>query len=141
METVGVVLSRIVADAERSLAFYRDGLGMADAKVMYGMVCLELPGLTLFLAEPAAFAHNTGSDAGAVGGGKRARFDGVLSCAIKSTGEVDRLLGTARAAGGTAAEPRVVDHVSGRRQYIGSVTDPDGYLWQLVCNVQEAAAA
>lgn len=141
METDGVVLSRVVADAERSLAFYRGGLGMADAKVMFGMVCLELPGLTLFLAEPAAFAHNTGTDPGLVGDGTaHARFDGVLSCAIKSIDEVDRLLGTARAAGGTAAEPEIIDHVSGRRQYIGSVTDPDGYLWQLVCNVPERAA-
>jgi predicted lactoylglutathione lyase len=131
METDGVVLSRVVADAERSLAFYRDGLGMADARLMLGLVCLELPGLTLFLAQPEDFAKNTGLVPDTTAG----RADGVLSCAIRSTGEVDRLLETARSAGGAAMEPQLVDHASGRRQYIGTVTDPDGYVWQLVCNV------
>ncbi|MDQ0279432.1 putative glyoxalase superfamily protein PhnB [Arthrobacter silviterrae] len=131
METDGVVLSRVVADAARSLAFYRDGLGMADARLMLGLVCLELPGLTLFLAQPEDFARNTGLVPGSAAG----RSDGVLSCAIGSTGEVDRLLETARSAGGTVVEPQLVDHASGRRQYIGTVTDPDGYVWQLVCNV------
>lgn len=132
METDGVVLSRVVASAERSLAFYSDGLGMAEAKLMFGIVCLELPGLTLFLAEPADFARNTGLDSGAAAG----RSDGVLSCAIRSTAEVDQLLESARLAGGTAREPQIIDHASGRKQYIGTITDPDGYVWQLVCNIQ-----
>ncbi|PYI66718.1 hypothetical protein CVV68_12980 [Arthrobacter livingstonensis] len=141
METDGVVLSRVVEDAERSLAFYRDGLGMAEATLMFGIVSLELPGLTLFLAEPADFTRNTGLEPGMVGNGAgAAKFDGILSCAIRSTAEVDRLLGSARAAGGTATGPELIDHVSGRRQYIGAVTDPDGYLWQLVCNVAESVA-
>lgn len=132
METDGVVLSRVVADAARSLAFYRDGLGMDNARLMFGIACLELPGLTLFLAGPEDFARNTGRAAGAVAG----RSDGVLSCAIRSTAEVDRLLTTARTAGGSAFAPQVIDHASGRRQYIGTVTDPDGYVWQLVCNIE-----
>lgn len=138
METDGVVLSRVVADAERSLAFYRDGLGMAGAKLMFGLVCLELPGLTLFLAEPADFARNTGLEPGA-GPGHRAGHAGgagVLSCAIASTAEVDQLLAAARSAGGTAVEAQITDHASGRKQYVGTITDPDGYVWQLVCNIQ-----
>ncbi|WP_287930751.1 VOC family protein [Arthrobacter sp.] len=140
MVTDGVVLSRVVADAERSLAFYRDGLGMAGAKLMFGLVCIELPGLTLFLAEPADFARNTGLEPGAglepgTGPG-HAGGAGVLSCAIGSTAEVDQLLAAARSAGGTAVEPQIIDHASGRKQYVGTITDPDGYLWQLVCNIQ-----
>ncbi|NVM97618.1 VOC family protein [Arthrobacter sp. SDTb3-6] len=138
METDGVVLSRAVADAGRSLAFYRNGLGMKEAKLMFGIACLELPGLTLFLAGPDDFARNTGLTARAgVSATAGGRSDGVLSCAIRSTEEVDRLLKTAQAAGGTASEPRVMDHASGRKQYIGTVTDPDGYVWQLVCNIKD----
>ncbi|RAN78095.1 hypothetical protein B5P43_17705 [Bacillus sp. SRB_336] len=134
MKTDGVVLSRVVADAGRALAFYRDGLGMAGAKLMFGIVCLELPGLTLFLAEPADFVRNTGLEPGT--GPGHAGGAGVLSCAIRSTAEVDQLLAAARSAGGTAGEPQIVDHASGRKQYVGTITDPDGYVWQLVCNIQ-----
>lgn len=139
METQGVVLSRVVADVERSLRFYRDGLGIADAAITQGILCLPLPGLTLFLADAQTFAHNTGLDPGASGtaldGG---RGDGVISAAIATQAEVDRLLASALAAGSAGTSARIVEHVSGHRQYLGSVTDPDGYLWQLACNITEA---
>jgi len=137
MKTDGVVLTRIVADAQRSLEFYRDGLGMAEAKIMDGIVWLALPGLTLFLSDAKAFSRNTGMDPGTLGGVGGAGSDGLLSCAIASTEEVDGLLDSALAAGGTVSGPRTLDHSSGHRQYIGTVTDPDGYLWQLVCNISE----
>lgn len=134
METEGVVLSRVVADVERSLAFYRDGLGMAEASATDGIVRIQIPGLTLFLAEAQVFARNTGQDSNesGVGGG---RSDGVISAAIKTTARVDKLVASAVAAGSRQTGTRTVEHSSGHRQYIGSVTDPDGYLWQLVCNL------
>ena len=134
METEGVVLSRVVLDAGRSLAFYRDGLGLSGASLADGILHIQLPGLTLFLAEAEVFARNTGQ--GHLGSGPGAgRSDGVISCAIKTTAGVDRLVASARAAGSTDTGTRSVEHSGGHRQYIGSVTDPDGYLWQLVCNV------
>ncbi|AIY03712.1 MULTISPECIES: VOC family protein [Arthrobacter] len=144
MDTEGVVLSRVVLDAARSLAFYRDGLGMSDASLTDGIVHIQLPGLTLFLAEADTFARNTGQHHVVSGHGPgpgpvhspgRGRSDGVISAAIKTTARVDQLVASARAAGSADTGTRTIEHSSGHRQYIGSVTDPDGYLWQLVCNV------
>lgn len=132
MDTEGVVLSRVVLDAERSLAFYRDGLGLTEASLTDGIVHIQLPGLTLFLAEADAFARNTGQAAQEPGSG---RSDGVISAAIKSTARVDQLVESAHAAGSPDTGTRTIEHSSGHRQYIGSVTDLDGYRWQLVCNV------
>ncbi len=134
MDTEGVVLSRVVADAKASLAFYRDGLGLSDASVTDGIVRIQMPGLTLFLAEAEVFSANTGQGLVAPGPG-RGHSDGVISCAIKTTAAVDRLVQSARLAGSRETGTRTVEHSSGHRQYIGSVTDPDGYLWQLVCNI------
>lgn len=47
MRPVTVVLSLPVADAERSLGFYRDGLRLADPQVDDKMVAFELPNLSL----------------------------------------------------------------------------------------------
>ncbi|MGO2542762.1 VOC family protein [Specibacter sp. AOP5-B1-6] len=132
METEGVVLSRVVADVGRSLAFYRDGLGMSGASATDGIVHIQLVGMTLFLAEADVFARNTGQNQVVSGPG---RSDGVISCAIRTTARVDQLVASARAAGSPDTGTRTIEHSSGRRQYIGSVTDPDGYLWQLVCTL------
>ncbi len=67
--------------------------------------------------------------------------DALLSCAIASTGEVDEILSVAKAAGGRTFEAHEIPHVSGRRQYVGTFTDPDGHLWQLVCNLTDAHGA
>ncbi|MBP2411436.1 putative lactoylglutathione lyase [Arthrobacter stackebrandtii] len=134
METEGVVLSRVVADAKASLAFYRDGLGLSDASITDGIVHIKLPGLILFLAEAEVFAANTGQGKVKPGPGT-SRSDGVISCAIKTTAAVDRLVQSAQRAGSAETGTRTIEHSSGHRQYIGSVTDPDGYLWQLVCNI------
>ncbi len=55
MKTQGVVLSLAVTDATRSHDFYREVLGADCVRLEAGMVCIELPGLMLFLAEIAGF--------------------------------------------------------------------------------------
>lgn len=134
MKPNGVVLSLAVEDVERSLAFYRDGLGIETAKVVFGILAVELPGLMLFLAAGEDFAKYS-REAGTEPRLPVPVTTGFLSCAIETREEVDEILRTAASAGGEAFEPHVIDHVTGRTQYIGTVKDPDGHLWQFVCNL------
>ena len=140
MKTQGVVLSLAVTDAARSHDFYREVLGADSVRLDMGIVCIELPGIMLFLAEIADFTKYSRE-------AKRAPLlpvpasDALLSCAIASTEEVDDILSVVNAAGGRTFEAHEIPHVSGRRQYVGTFTDPDGHLWQLVCNLADAQGA
>lgn len=137
MKTQGVVLSLAVADAARSLAFYRDVVGIEGARLAMGMVCLEMPGMTIFLAEAEAFTKYSRE-------AKRTPLlpvpatDAFLSCAIATVGEVDEILSAVTGSKGKGFEPHEIEHVSGRVQYVGTFSDPDGHLWQLVCNLTDA---
>lgn len=137
MKTQGVVLTLAVRDAERSLAFYRDGVGFEQATLTMGLVCLELPGMTIFLAEHEAFTKYSRE-------AKRTPLlpvpatDAMLSCAIASVSEVNQVLSAVADSAGKAFEAHEIEHVSGRLQYIGTFADPDGHLWQLVCNLEKS---
>jgi predicted lactoylglutathione lyase len=137
MKTQGVVLSLAVEDAGRSLAFYRDVVGIKEAKLAMGMVCLELPGMTIFLAGIQAFTQYSRE-------AKRTPLlpvpatDAFLSCAIATVAEVDEILAAVTASTGKGFVPHEIEHVSGRLQYVGTFADPDGHLWQLVCNLTDA---
>lgn len=136
MKTQGVVLSLAIADAGRSLAFYRDVVGMEGAKMALGMVCLELPGMTVFLVEAEAFTKYARE-------AKRTPLlpvpatDALLSCAIATVAEVDQILAAVSGSAGKCFEPHEIMHVSGRPQYVGTFADPDGHLWQLICNLTD----
>ncbi|MFL4472586.1 VOC family protein [Paeniglutamicibacter sp. MACA_103] len=136
MKTQGVVLSLAVADAGRSLAFYRDVVGIESAKLAMGTVCLELPGMTIFLAEAEAFTKYSRE-------AKRTPLlpvpatDAFLSCAIATVAEVDEILAAVSGSTGKGFAPHEIEHASGRLQYIGTFADPDGHLWQLVCNLTD----
>lgn len=134
MQTQGVVLTLAVADVERSLAFYRDGLGIGTAAAVAGIVSIELPGLTVFLAageDFAIYARAAHSEPRL----PAAAVNGIVHVAIDSVEEVDALLVAARMAGGESFEAITVENAMGRRQHIGSIKDPDGHLWQLVSNL------
>ncbi len=137
MKTQGVVLSLAVRDAARSLAFYRDVVGVENATLAMGMVCLELPGMTIFLAETEAFTKYSRE-------AKRTPLlpvpatDAFLSCAIATEYEVDEILAAVADSEGKGFTAHRIPHVSGRMQYVGTFADPDGHLWQLVCNLTDA---
>lgn len=134
MKSAGVVLSLAVSDPARSLSFYRAGLGLACTEPLPGIVAVELPGITLFLSGLANFTRYSRE-------AKRTPLLPVpsavsfLSAAIGTVAEVDGLLESAAVAGGRSYEPHEITHQNGRRQYVGTFTDPDGHLWQLVCNL------
>lgn len=135
MQTQGVVLTLAVQDVDRALAFYRDGLGIESAAEVAGVVSIELPGMTVFLASGEDFAVYARAAASAPRL-PEAAVNAIIHVAIATAEEVDALLIAAPLAGGESFEPITVENAMGRRQHIGSVKDPDGHLWQLVANLE-----
>lgn len=135
MKPATVVVSLPVRDPDRSLRFYRDGLALSTPGVEDGIIAFELPNLSLFLIEHGEY-EKYASQAGIT---LRTPTAGacIISCAIGSRAEVDDILARAVAAGGSAPQP-AADHGG---SYMGYFSDPDGHLWELVCNAQTTAAA
>jgi uncharacterized protein len=133
------VITLGVADLERSLAFYRDGLGfespgvigtefVADevtpggAAVMFnlqGGVTLALYGRTDLLKD----ANQP------VQAPRGAEFS--IGKLVGSRDEVDAILAQAEAAGATLTDR---PHERPWGIYSGYFRDPDGHLWEVICN-------
>ena len=127
------VLTLAVADLERSLAFYRDGLGLPTEGIIgrefeHGAVAFfDLAGgLKLGLWAQADLAHDSGLPA--VPGGSTSFSIGHN---VSNRGEVDAVIAQARAAGATIVKPAADTFYGG---YAGYFTDPDGHLWEVVWN-------
>ena len=127
------VITLAVDDLERSLAFYRDGLGLpttgiADLADGGDHILFPLDGglsLVLFLRSELAAVTlhpDTGRDALAC----------VLSHTAGSPEEVDAILNQAAAAGGTITVPAAPQPWGG---YAGYFADPDGHLWEIVASL------
>jgi uncharacterized protein len=124
-----------VDDLERSLAFYRDGLGLATPGIVgkefeHGAVAFfDLqPGLKLSLWPRASLAHDTGlpvSQRGVAG------FS--LAHNVASRQEVDAVMAQAAKAGAAIIKPAAETFYGG---YAGYFQDPDGHLWEVAWNPQ-----
>jgi hypothetical protein len=133
------VLTLAVADLERSLAFYREGLGLESAGPIGteyegddetpagAVVMFHLEGgliLALYprseLAKDAAIALEPP---------KSGEFS--IAQIVGSKAEVDGLLATAVAAGATITDP---PHERPWGIYSGYFRDPDGHLWEIIWN-------
>jgi predicted lactoylglutathione lyase len=136
MKPKTVVLSLPVADLDRSLRFYRDGLGLSTEAVDESGILFELPNLSLFLIERGEYGMYT-DRAGVAAPEAAVAGACVISCAIGSKAEVDDVLARAVAAGG--AVPKAAGTYDG--SYMGYFTDTDGHLWELVFNDQTQSAA
>lgn len=116
-----------ISDLQRSIKFYRDGLGFPlrsehDNEVAF----FEMPGtwLALYLHDELAkdaCVENAGS-------GFRAF---ALAHNVASREEVEVFLDMARAAGATITKPAVDASWGG---YTGYFADPDGFLWEVAWN-------
>lgn len=125
-----------VTDLDRTLRFYREGLGVETSDIDGGMIVIELPNLSLFLMSVEEYASYT-DWVGPPAAANPAPGACIFSCAIGSRAEVDETLAGAVRAGGTIPGPA-------REQdggYLGYLSDPDGHVWELVCNEHTAAAA
>ncbi len=127
------VLTLGVANLERSLAFYRDGLGLPTEGIIgrefeHGAVAFfDLSGgLKLAIWAQADLAHDSGLTAAP---GSSTSF--TLGHNVARREEVDEVLERARAAGATIVKRGDETFYGG---YAGYFTDPDGHLWEVVWN-------
>jgi catechol 2,3-dioxygenase-like lactoylglutathione lyase family enzyme len=122
-----------VDDLERSLRFYRDGLGFATdgiigAEFEYGAVVF-IPlegGLRLALWPRTSIAHDTGLTVSA-----RASTEFTLGHNVSSREQVDEVITQATRAGATIVKAAAETFWGG---YAGYFHDPDGHLWEVVWN-------
>lgn len=128
------VITLGVDDLERSLRFYRDGLGLATDGIVgqefeHGAVAFfELEGgLKLALWPRPSLAHDTGLAIAAAGTGSS------LGHNVSSREDVDAVMAQAEAAGATIVKPAQETFWGG---YAGYFADPDRHLWEVVWNPQ-----
>jgi len=122
-----------VADLEKSLAFYRDGLGWPTAGIVgtefeHGAVAFfDLQnGLKLAIWPRADIAHDAN-----VLQGPPSPTEFMLSHNVGSPEAVDAVLAQAQAAGATITRPA---HQAFWGGYTGNFQDPDGHLWEVAWN-------
>jgi catechol 2,3-dioxygenase-like lactoylglutathione lyase family enzyme len=122
-----------VDDLERSLAFYRDGLGLKTEGIVgtefeHGsVVFVDLqPGLRLALFPRTSIAHDARV---AVTGGSATEF--TLAHNVGSKGDVDEVMREAEAAGAHIVKSAEKTFYGG---YAGYFADPDGHLWEVAYN-------
>jgi uncharacterized protein len=127
------VITLGVDDLERSLRFYRDGLGLSTEGVIgtefdHGAVVffgLE-GGSRLALWPRASIAHDTGIPVQ-----PPSPTEMTLGHNVGSKAEVDGVMEQAREAGARIVKEAEVTFWGG---YAGYFADPDGHLWEVVWN-------
>ena len=115
-----------VSDLERSLRFYRDGLGLPTTWTPEkGVIFFQTSGVALSLFPLDELAKDALIDPLA----QRAGFSGIsLAHNVRVKEDVDKILNRAVAAGGKIQKPAQDAFWGG---YSGHFTDPDGYLWEV----------
>ena len=126
-----------VDDLERSLRFYRDGLGLKTEGIIgkafeHGAVAFfDLQaGVKLALWPRASMAHDSGVPLGAP-----SSTELTLGHNVSSKAEVDAIMAQAKIAGAVIVKPAQDTFWGG---YGGYFQDPDEHLWEVVWNPQWA---
>ena len=118
-----------VGDLERSVAFYRDGLGWPKSGVGGDEVAFfKTGGVVIALFPRASFAADAGLDPDDVERGGFSRVS--LAHNVAEEGQVDSVLAEAAGAGATIVK-EAQEIFFGRH---GFFADPDGYLWEVAWN-------
>lgn len=127
------VITLGVDDLERSVCFYRDGLGLKTDGIIgtefeHGAVAfIDLQsGLKLALWPRNSLSHDAG-----IPRGPRSATEFSLGHNTSSKDEVDAVMSQAAAAGATIVKPAQDTFWGG---YAGYFSDPDGHLWEVVWN-------
>ncbi len=115
-----------VADLERSVRFYRDGLGLPKRDGPEEIAFFETRGTWLSLYRRESLAKD--ATVSPEGSGFRGF---ALAHNVGSPEEVDALLLSAVAAGATLRKPGQKTSWGG---YSGYFEDPDGFLWEVAWN-------
>ena len=135
MKPIITVITIGVSDLEKSLSFYRDGLGFPTEGIVgkefehEAVVFIQLqPGLRLALWPRKSIAH----DAGLVLRSS-SETEMTLGHNVCSKAEVDAVMTQAKVAGAVIVKPA---HDTFWGGYSGYFQDPDGHLWEVVWNPQ-----
>jgi catechol 2,3-dioxygenase-like lactoylglutathione lyase family enzyme len=122
-----------VDDLARSLAFYREGLGLPSDGIVgqeyeYGAVAFFKlrGGLTFALFPRTSIAHDA-----TVPVGPRSATEMTIAHNVRSQAEVDELVARAERAGAQVVKPPGPTFWGG---YAGYFADPDGHLWEIAFN-------
>jgi uncharacterized protein len=135
------IITLAVNDLQASLAFYRDGMGLATEGIMgtefeHGaVVFFELQGgLKLAIWPRASLAHDTGlpaPDTAKLGAATQSTPSFAIGHNVASPAAVDALMAQARKSGATIVKPAQDTFWGG---YGGYFQDLDGHLWEIVYN-------
>ena len=127
------VITLGVDDLDRSLAFYRDGLGLPTKGIMgqefeHGAVAfIDLHGgLKLAIWPRDSLAHDAG-----IRKTPGSATDFAIAHNVRSEQEVDAVMQQAARAGATIVKPAQKTFYGG---YAGYFADPDGHLWEVAFN-------
>jgi catechol 2,3-dioxygenase-like lactoylglutathione lyase family enzyme len=122
-----------VDDLEKSLAFYREGLGLRSEGIVgqnfeHGAVAFfDLQsGMKLALWKRASIAHDASLPTG-----PRSATEFTIGHNVASAAEVDAVMDQAKGAGATIIKPA---HKTFWGGYSGYFQDPDGHLWEVAWN-------
>ncbi len=122
-----------VDDLERSLSFYRDGLGLPSAGIVgtefeHGAVAFFTlsGGLTLAVWPRQSIAHDTGLPSS-----KANPTELTIGHNVSSRDEVDEVIAEAARAGATIVKSPAETFWGG---YAGYFQDPDDHLWEIAWN-------
>jgi len=124
-----------VADLERSVHFYRDGLGWKTEGIVgkefeHGAVAFFdlMNGLRLALWPRKSLSHDSGLPVATP-----SSTDICLAHNVRTEEEVDAVMAQAKAAGATIVKPAQKTFWGG---YSGYFADPDQHLWEVAWNQQ-----
>jgi len=134
------VITLGVDDLERSLRFYRDGLGLKTEGIIgkefeHGAVAFfDLQaGLKLALWPRASISHDSDLPAS-----KPSATNMSLGHNVSSKAEVDAVMAQTQSAGASIVKPA---HETFWGGYAGYFQDPDQHLWEVVWNPKWEAGA
>lgn len=126
MEPRVSLISLGVADLDRAVRFYRDGLGLPLRDGPEGIAFFETKGTWLSLYPRDKLAEDATVPPEGSG------FPGfALAHNVRSEAEVDQVLAEAVAAGATLVKPGQKVFWGG---YSGYFRDPDGFYWEVAHN-------
>ena len=129
------LITLCVDDLEKSLKFYRDGLGLKTEGIIgtefeHGAVAFfDLQaGLKLAIWPRKSLAHDSGLPSG-----KPSATEFTLGHNVSSKTEVDAIMEQARRAGAIIVKPAQDTFWGG---YAGYFQDPDQHVWEIAWNPQ-----
>jgi catechol 2,3-dioxygenase-like lactoylglutathione lyase family enzyme len=126
MESRISIITLGVENLERSLQFYRDGLGLPTTRTTnQGIIFFQMNGTCLALYPYTELAKDASESAAP----EKPKFTGItLAHNVRRKEDVDRILKQAAEAGAKIKKPPNNTEWGG---YSGYFSDPDGYLWEV----------